>query len=49
MEWFVLINVALIFFSWKLAQECEQWSFGWWANMFASAINAAAVLVVLTK
>lgn len=49
MDWLILINVAFIFLSWKWAQECEMWSFSWWFNMVASAMNAVAVLVTVMK
>jgi hypothetical protein len=39
-----LINVGCVFISWKVAQSCDQWSMGWWLNMFASALNAAIIL-----
>lgn len=43
MEWLYLINVACIVLSWKIANECDMWSVGWWLNMFASALNAVIV------
>jgi hypothetical protein len=44
MNWFILLNVFFVYFSWKVAQSCEQWSWGWWLNMFASALNGVFVL-----
>jgi len=44
MDLIILINVFFVYFSWKVAQSCDQWSVGWWLNMFASALNAVFVL-----
>lgn len=44
---FWLINLFFVFLSLHFASQCETWSFGWWFNVFASAMNAAAVMVVL--
>lgn len=44
MEWFILINLGFAIYSWRIASRCETWSVVWWLNMFASAINGAAVL-----
>ena len=44
MSWILLINVACIFLSWWVASTCKQWGIGWWANMFASALNGVIVL-----
>ena len=43
----LIINVIFVFLSWKWAQECDMWSFGWWINMFASAFNAVAIVMFL--
>ena len=41
--WYVL-NIFFIFFSAWAASKCESWSWGWWLNVFASALNAAIVM-----
>ena len=43
MEWFYILNLVFAFVSYYLAQQYLQYSAGWWLNMFASAINAAAI------
>lgn len=40
----IAINVLCIAISAWIASNYKSWSFAWWANMFASALNAAAVL-----
>lgn len=45
MEWFILINAGLVLFSWRLAMQAfnEGNNIGGWLNIFASALNGAAV------
>jgi hypothetical protein len=47
LNWFYLINLACVFFSWHVAQRCEQYSRGWWFNMIASALNGAIIIRAL--
>lgn len=44
MEWFYFVNLAIAIWCWKVAQDCDEWSFAWWVNMTASALNGAVVL-----
>ena len=45
----LLINVALVFVSFWVAERSPRYSLGWWLNMIASATNAAVVVLLLTK
>lgn len=46
MEWsdWNWINVLLTGLCWFMADQYEQWSTIWWANVAASAANGVAVL-----
>ena len=44
MSWLYLINLFFVWFSWRVAQGCQQWSGAWWLNMIASSLNAVIVL-----
>jgi len=49
MKWFYIINIFLVFFSWKIATLCYNKSnkFGYYSNMAASALNGVIVLRAL--
>lgn len=49
MEWFALINLALVFLTWKWSKEAFAIgnNFGGWVNLVASAVNAAAFASVV--
>lgn len=49
MNWFTLINVFFAIFSWKWATRSfnEGNNTAGWVNLFASALNAAAVASVI--
>ena len=49
MEWFALINLYFVFFSWRWANESfKNGNNGaGWFNIFASALNAAAAASVI--
>lgn len=35
----IYLSLVWVVFSWYYADQCETYSFAWWMNMFASALN----------
>lgn len=49
MNWFAVVNFIFVFLSWKWANEAfsRGHNIAGWINIFASALNAAAVASIL--
>jgi hypothetical protein len=44
----IIVNVICAVISWEVARTmCQQWSWLWWFNIGASALNAAFVAAQL--
>lgn len=43
----IAINLIFAVGNAYIAATCKSWSLAWWVNIFASAINAAAVMYFL--
>lgn len=48
-NWTWVVNLVCMLVSWALAQSYRTYSWAWWANMAASAFNAAIVVWLLAR
>jgi hypothetical protein len=49
MTFVIILHIFLTVMSWRIADRFEPWSFGYNANIFASALNGALVVHFITK